>query len=69
MKPKKILHINRTDHGGSAVVVDLIAKNLNKSKYEAIIHIEKPNRKKHKSILSEDIIFQKKKFGTKYRNN
>ena len=67
MKPNKILHINRNDHGGSAVVVDLIAKNLNKSKYEAIIHKEKTNLKRQKSILSEDIIFQEKKYGNRYR--
>ena len=59
MKPNIILHINRYDHGGTAVVVDLIAKNLNKSKYEAIIYLEKKNRKKQKSILSEDVINQK----------
>ena len=69
MKKLKILHINRTDHGGSAVVVDLITKNLSKSKYEAIIHIEKQNRKRQKRILTEDIVFQEKKFGTRYRIN
>ena len=67
MKKIKILHVNRTDYGGSAVVVDLITKYLSKSKYEAIIHIEKPNRKRQKTILTEDIFFQENKIGTIYR--
>ena len=66
MKQKKILHVIRQDHGGSAVVVDLIAKNLNKTKYEAIIYLEKLNCKRHKRILSEEIINQKTKNVIRY---
>ena len=66
MNQKKILHVIRHDKGGSAVVVDLITKNLNRKKYEAIIYLEKPNRLIPKRTLLKSIINKKTKNGIKY---
>ena len=66
MKQKRILHVIRNDLGGSAVVVDLIAKNLDRTKYEAIIYLDKFNRLIPKKILIEDKIYKQTKNGIRY---
>ena len=56
MKPRKILYICRVVDGGVPVVVDQLARNLNREQYETIVLFD-TNRQSHirQAMVESDI--------------